>query len=234
MCFSGFTQGDVGAALGRTFHDFSQTTISRFEALNLSFKNMCKIKEFLQQWLRDQENMSNNVTSTSFAGRISPTEKLSLKRRKKRTTIEDSTRDLLEQHFLTNSKPSSQEIGDLADQYNLEKSVVRVWFCNRRQKEKRAHPCGSTISIQPANPMFSGNFMQAQASSQVVPPAYVVVPNSTMSTTGTVNTGGLSTESKIPTTGSSPVNADLEKHLASARGLTLKNFASPPLIFNNG
>lgn len=30
-----------------------QTTISRFEALNLSFKNMCKLKPLLQRWLQD-------------------------------------------------------------------------------------------------------------------------------------------------------------------------------------
>ncbi|RWS21772.1 POU domain: class 2: transcription factor 1-like isoform X5, partial [Leptotrombidium deliense] len=36
----GFTQGDVGLAMGKLYgNDFSQTTISRFEALNLSFKN---------------------------------------------------------------------------------------------------------------------------------------------------------------------------------------------------
>lgn len=34
-------------------NDFSQTTISRFEALNLSFKNMCKLKPLLQKWLSD-------------------------------------------------------------------------------------------------------------------------------------------------------------------------------------
>lgn len=34
-------------------NDFSQTTISRFEALNLSFKNMCKLKPLLEKWLHD-------------------------------------------------------------------------------------------------------------------------------------------------------------------------------------
>lgn len=38
-------QGDVGLAMGKLYgNDFSQTTISRFEALNLSFKNMCKLE----------------------------------------------------------------------------------------------------------------------------------------------------------------------------------------------
>lgn len=55
----GFTQGDVGLAMGKLYgNDFSQTTISRFEALNLSFKNMCKLKPLLQKWLDDADNTS--------------------------------------------------------------------------------------------------------------------------------------------------------------------------------
>ena len=55
--FSGFTQGDVGLAMGKMYgNDFSQTTISRFEALNLSFKNMCKLKPLLQKWLADADS----------------------------------------------------------------------------------------------------------------------------------------------------------------------------------
>lgn len=49
-----FLQGDVGLAMGKLYgNDFSQTTISRFEALNLSFKNMCKLKPLLEKWLND-------------------------------------------------------------------------------------------------------------------------------------------------------------------------------------
>ena len=49
---AGYTQGDVGLAMGKLYgNDFSQTTISRFEALNLSFKNMCKLKPLLAKWL---------------------------------------------------------------------------------------------------------------------------------------------------------------------------------------
>src|SRR4029434_5084344 len=45
---------DVGMAMGKLYgNDFSQTTISRFEALNLSFKNMCKLKPLLEKWLSD-------------------------------------------------------------------------------------------------------------------------------------------------------------------------------------
>ena len=57
----GFTQGDVGLAMGKLYgNDFSQTTISRFEALNLSFKNMCKLKPLLQKWLEDADRSTSN------------------------------------------------------------------------------------------------------------------------------------------------------------------------------
>merc|ERR1719189_2420198 len=65
----GYTQGDVGLALGKLYgNDFSQTTISRFEALNLSFKNMCKLKPLLQKWLEvvDAQNAGNHLSQNSY------------------------------------------------------------------------------------------------------------------------------------------------------------------------
>ncbi|XP_022667343.1 POU domain protein 2-like isoform X2 [Varroa jacobsoni] len=255
----GFTQGDVGLAMGKLYgNDFSQTTISRFEALNLSFKNMCKLKPLLQRWLQDahaslgqpgsaqgqvgghgthgphgphsssvevqvptpagglphpahpgphgsytggvQQHssptgslvgasvtsghrppalagsspspVSTNLTAAQTLGppvlpgggspgsgnAASGTGALSgclpgalssssilqadsiCRRRKKRTSIESAVRVALERAFLLNSKPTSEEIAALADRLAMEKEVVRVWFCNRRQKEKRINP----------------------------------------------------------------------------------------------
>jgi class 2 POU domain transcription factor len=72
------------------------------------------------------------------------------RRRKKRTSIDTSIRVALEKAFLHNSKPSSDEIAILADSLNMEKEVIRVWFCNRRQKEKRINPpsaYGSSMQV---------------------------------------------------------------------------------------
>ena len=53
----GYTQADVGLALGNLYGNvFSQTTICRFEALQLSFKNMCKLRPLLAKWLEDSES----------------------------------------------------------------------------------------------------------------------------------------------------------------------------------
>lgn len=48
-----------------------------------------------------------------------------------------AAKEALENHFAEQSKPSSQEIMRMAEGLSLEKEVVRVWFCNRRQREKR-------------------------------------------------------------------------------------------------
>ncbi|XP_056671469.1 POU domain, class 2, transcription factor 1 isoform X2 [Monodelphis domestica] len=142
----GFTQGDVGLAMGKLYgNDFSQTTISRFEALNLSFKNMCKLKPLLEKWLNDAENLSSDSALSSPNALNSPgpgIEGLN-RRRKKRTSIETNIRVALEKSFLENQKPTSEEITMIADQLNMEKEVIRVWFCNRRQKEKRINPPSS-------------------------------------------------------------------------------------------
>ena len=126
----GYTQGDVGLAMGKMYgNDFSQTTISRFEALNLSFKNMCKLKPLLEKWLDDADG-SVNGTPTILQNSPLVADLLG-KRRKKRTSIESQVRVALERAFIRNPKPASDEIRMIGDNLNMEKEVVRVWFCNR-------------------------------------------------------------------------------------------------------
>ena len=130
----GFTQADVGLALGTLYGNvFSQTTICRFEALQLSFKNMCKLKPLLQKWLEEADSTTGSPTSMDKIAAQG-------RKRKKRTSIEVTVKGALETHFLKQPKPAAQEITALADSLQLEKEVVRVWFCNRRQKEKRMTP----------------------------------------------------------------------------------------------
>nr|XP_021397436.1 pituitary-specific positive transcription factor 1 isoform X2 [Lonchura striata domestica] len=125
----GYTQTNVGEALAAVHgSEFSQTTICRFENLQLSFKNACKLKSILSKWLEEAEQVGALYN-----------EKVGLneRKRKRRTTISIAAKEALERHFGEQSKPSSQEIMRMAEGLNLEKEVVRVWFCNRRQREKR-------------------------------------------------------------------------------------------------
>lgn len=176
----GFTQGDVGLAMGKLYgNDFSQTTISRFEALNLSFKNMCKLKPLLEKWLNDAETMSIDSTLPSPSSLSSSSlgfDGVPGRRRKKRTSIETNVRVALERAFMTNQKPTSEEILLIAEQLNMEKEVIRVWFCNRRQKEKRINPSSATppLTSQPPSappthkpPCYSPHMMSSQLSQAV-------------------------------------------------------------------
>ncbi|XP_033758667.1 LOW QUALITY PROTEIN: POU domain protein 2-like [Pecten maximus] len=185
----GFTQGDVGLAMGKLYgNDFSQTTISRFEALNLSFKNMCKLKPLLQTWLKDADSMSANAAPCpgSPGGVITP-ESVS-RRRKKRTSIETTIRVALEKSFLNTPKPSSEEISMLANGLNMEKEVVRVWFCNRRQKEKRINPPSSYVSSTNSVQLVKG-LSPTAVSSLVTPtlPSTVTPSNNAQVSLGSVS-----------------------------------------------
>uniref|UniRef100_A0AAF5Q7Y7 POU domain protein n=1 Tax=Wuchereria bancrofti TaxID=6293 RepID=A0AAF5Q7Y7_WUCBA len=187
----GFTQGDVGLALGRRYGtDFSQTTISRFEALNLSFKNMCKLRPLLKEWLEDAEvalangatisdlldapskeptpqyptsvihlPLNNNKPSSLMSVNASSGNKMpsdespspngsivcssgagggvQLKKRRKRTNLDLAQRSALDAYFDMNPRPDHDRMAEIAELVGLDRDVVRVWFCNRRQKLRK-------------------------------------------------------------------------------------------------
>lgn len=186
---TGFTQGDVGLAMGKLYgNDFSQTTISRFEALNLSFKNMCKLKPLLSKWLEDANSVSSSQATEADGENDPMTPESISRRRKKRTSIETTIRVTLEKSFLNNPKPNGEEISILADSLNMEKEVIRVWFCNRRQKEKRINP--------------STSFSQMQMISQFnVATANGTIASSASSSTATSGSVALSSVAGIPAQG---------------------------------
>ncbi|XP_043938379.1 POU domain, class 5, transcription factor 1 [Protopterus annectens] len=170
----GFTQADVGLALGALYGKmFSQTTICRFEALQLSFKNMCKLKPLLQRWLNEADSNENLQELCSMESLLVQA------RKRKRTSIENDVKGTLESYFLRCCKPTLQEISQIADSLNLEKDVVRVWFCNRRQKGKRNN-CVSSEEYE--NPSHYGTPM---IQSPMVP---MSLPNTQMYNGATLTT----------------------------------------------
>ncbi|TNN21158.1 POU domain, class 4, transcription factor 3 [Schistosoma japonicum] len=131
----GVTQADVGKALGNLkisgVGSLSQSTICRFESLTLSHNNMVALKPVLQAWLEEAEaEASTRLNHPSIYD-------LEEERRRKRTSITDSEKRSLEAFFSIQPRPSSEKIAQIAEKLNLKKNVVRVWFCNQRQKQKR-------------------------------------------------------------------------------------------------
>ncbi|XP_043913015.1 brain-specific homeobox/POU domain protein 3-like [Protopterus annectens] len=130
----GVTQADVGSALANLkipgVGCLSQSTICRFESLTLSHNNMVALKPILEAWLEEaeraqQENMSKPQV---FIGGDT---------KRKRTSIAAPEKRSLEAYFSVQPRPSSEKIAAIAEKLDLKKNVVRVWFCNQRQKQKR-------------------------------------------------------------------------------------------------
>ena len=142
----GFTQADVGLALGTLYGNvFSQTTICRFEAQQLSVKNMRKLRPLLARWLNGADGATDG-SSEADAGDPATATLGQCRQRKKRTSIDATLRETLEATFLRQHKPSADEIARLSNALRLDREVVRVWFCNRRQKQKRVAATGQAAT----------------------------------------------------------------------------------------
>ncbi|XP_037028375.1 inhibitory POU protein isoform X4 [Bradysia coprophila] len=135
------TQADVGKALANLklpgVGALSQSTICRFESLTLSHNNMIALKPILQAWLEEAEAQAKNKRRDPDAPSVLPAgEKKSLFSRK-RTSIAAPEKRSLEAYFAVQPRPSGEKIAAIAEKLDLKKNVVRVWFCNQRQKQKR-------------------------------------------------------------------------------------------------
>lgn len=131
----GVTQADVGRALVHLkipgVGTLSQSTICRFESLTLSRNNMMALKPVLQSWLEAAESQARGKK------RDTPFVLPSGEKKRKRTSIAAMEKRSLEAYFAVQQRPSGEKIASIAEKLDLKKSVVRVWFCNQRQKQKR-------------------------------------------------------------------------------------------------
>ncbi|NXO01838.1 PO4F3 factor, partial [Rhinopomastus cyanomelas] len=131
----GVTQADVGAALAALklpgVGSLSQSTICRFESLTLSHNNMSALRPVLQAWLEGAE-AAHRDRAAGQGPLPGPAE-----RKRKRTSIAAPEKRSLEAFFALQPRPSAEKIAAIAEKLDLKKNVVRVWFCNQRQKQKR-------------------------------------------------------------------------------------------------
>ncbi|CAK8684013.1 POU domain, class 4, transcription factor 3-like [Clavelina lepadiformis] len=127
----GVTQNDVGQALANLklsgVGSLSQSTICRFESLTLSHNNMVALKPILITWLEKAEEEYRRKMENAALG----------DKKRKRTSIAAPEKRSLEAYFSVQPRPSSEKIAAIAEKLDLKKNVVRVWFCNQRQKQKR-------------------------------------------------------------------------------------------------
>ena len=101
----------------------------RFESLTLSHNNMIALKPVLSAWLDEAEAAKRDPDGAN--GVLPPGEK-----KRKRTSIAAPEKRSLEAYFAVQPRPSGEKIAAIAEKLELKKNVVRVWFCNQRQKQK--------------------------------------------------------------------------------------------------
>ena len=90
--------------------------------MNLSFRNMCKLRPILRKWLYNEDD-AESADSQSVVSAVG---------RKKRTSIDALARRVLEEHFISDCKPCHETLVRLADTLGMSRNVIRVWFCNRQ------------------------------------------------------------------------------------------------------
>ncbi|XP_013792272.1 inhibitory POU protein-like, partial [Limulus polyphemus] len=133
----GVTQADVGKALANLklpgVGSLSQSTICRFESLTLSHNNMVALKPILQAWLEAAESQARSKRRDPESPGVLPNGE----KKRKRTSIAAPEKRSLEAYFAVQPRPSGEKIAAIAEKLDLKKNVVRVWFCNQRQKQKR-------------------------------------------------------------------------------------------------
>ncbi|CAH8528870.1 unnamed protein product [Heterobilharzia americana] len=124
---------------------------------NLSLNSQHSSSQESRNFLNDKSlNQTDSLTSSLFSSTsLLPTTskhasstQSTYNRRRKRTSITGSDKYLLELYFRTvNCRPTVEQMNQLASQLNMTKSVIRVWFCNQRQKLKRLSKLSSNSSL---------------------------------------------------------------------------------------
>ena len=84
-------------------------------------------------WVKDSPGDLHTISHFSF----DPAFELGQRRRKKRAVFAPQVRRSLEIAFEQNTRPSRRELEFLAGKLGLLFEEVRVWFCNKRQKERQ-------------------------------------------------------------------------------------------------
>lgn len=135
----GYTHADVIQQVGIRYGYFSSIdTIAKFELIQLPLKTVRELKPVLQMWLKDtvkaagtsEEEMKEIIVHASTS--INPK-----RERKRRTNVDSVIKSQLEEEFRRKRTPSQSEMQAMANRMGMEKEFIRVWFCNRRQRQKK-------------------------------------------------------------------------------------------------
>ncbi len=233
----GFTQGAVGTSLAeKGYNNFAQSTISRFEQMQLSPANAATIRVILEKWLHEAEspetapsNQSNDLSM--MAGR----------KRKKRAVFTPQTKSILDEFFAQNPRPNHQAIEGISQKLDLLPEEVRVWFCNKRQKSKSGsvstpydrESSSTTSSGVPSPTISEGGQSQKRRSPSPPKTPFTIKELSKSSFNG--SSGFISSPVHLSTSSLLPLGGLVASVTQSMnQPLIFTSGGSPPMLFRGG
>ncbi|XP_063287606.1 POU domain, class 5, transcription factor 3-like isoform X2 [Pelobates fuscus] len=147
----GLTQKNVGEGLGAMDgKPYDQSIISRFEDCKLSENNMRKVKEKVEHFLN---TVDNKTASPAVLGNQEPTQ--TVLRRKRRTDFRANTKAFLEWFYVQCKQPSPDEMERISEHLKHEYKVIRTWFSNRRQKDRKDRKDAEANSLKCNQPCMA-------------------------------------------------------------------------------
>ena len=146
----GYSQADVMQQVAIRYGAcISQERVDRFEGLQLTITAVRTLKATLEQWVRDTAKASGTSEEEIKEIIVSPTTSINPKReRKRRTSVDACIKDELEAEFQRKRKPTKVEMGLIATRLRVDKDFVRIWFCNRRQRQKKRESATTTVGLR--------------------------------------------------------------------------------------
>lgn len=150
----GYSQVDVVQQVGIRYGVcISQARIGHFEELKLTITAVRSLKPTLEQWVRDTAKASGTSEEEIKEIIVSPSTSINPRReRKRRTSVDACIKYELETEFQKKPKPTKVEMGRMSSRLRVDKEFVRIWFCNRRQrqknKEKKEASVATTVALR--------------------------------------------------------------------------------------
>jgi len=135
----GLTQAQVGQALNKVWTEdqisVSQSSICRFEKLEITALQVKKLLPALQTWLAWAKQRQSEGLPVLVHEELDFKE---IKKRKRRTVFNQETVAALVEEFDQNNTPNSLQLSVIAERLGLDKETTRVWFCNKRQQIRKS------------------------------------------------------------------------------------------------
>lgn len=147
---AGYSYTDVVSSLSSLLQlpgtELDEFTVRKFEELNLPVSQAIKLKSHLEKWMsslngghiNSSSNNNNPIEISSKTSSDSDTEQQKkIFYGRKRTKIDSKSKAYMEAYFKHSQKPNYEELMAISSNTGLDRDVVRVWFSNRRQKDRR-------------------------------------------------------------------------------------------------